>query len=246
MSRNAVIPELETCEIVWWRGYVKGRFLALTRTAEGERLIGESPALPWRSATPPGPTEAAVAALDALTAQLVAAGWEVEARDEETWPPELIFSRPRADVGRTATDAAPTANVKPVLTALEQPREPQAEPPLDAALLEQLQMELAAARAAAGRERARRLEAEAESNALRRADLVEAPPVEAPPRPAAEPVSPGVLFVAYAIAVTAAFGVGLVGFESVYAAVVAALTTCAVSVAIDSWLVARRRIAAAR
>lgn len=226
MSRNAVIPELETCEIVWWRGYVKGRFLAFASTAEGARLIGESPAIAWRSGAPPGPTEAAVAALDALTAQLVAGGWEVAARDAETWC-ELILSRPRADAG-APTGEAPSTDETPVPT-----------------LLEQLQSELAVAREAAGRERARRLAAEAESNALRRADPGDARPGDAA-RPAVEPLSPRALFVAYAIAVTTAFGVGLVGFESVYTAFVAALTTCALSVAIDSWLVARRRIAVGR
>ena len=39
--------------------------------------------------------------------------------------------------------------------------------------------------------------------------------------------------------------VGLVGFESIYGASVAALTTLAVVIAIDSWVVARRETSAA-
>ncbi len=69
---------------------------------------------------------------------------------------------------------------------------------------------------------------------------------EPPPRrPATQPLSAWALRAAYVIAVAAAAAVGLLGFESVYGAVVAALTTLAVTLAIDSWVVARRRKAVA-
>lgn len=233
-------PEAETCEIVWWRGYVTGRFQALTHTSEGMRLIGESPTVAWRSTTPPGPTEAAVAALDVLTATLADAGWQVTKRDEEMWS-GLTLSRPVPVGRRPSSDDAVIPNEKRVPAVPERRQEPQALSTLDAALLEQLQADLALARDEARRERARRIEVEAEAIALHRAG-----PSEAPRRGAAGPPPPAVLVAAYSIAVAAAFVVGLVGFESLYAGVVAALTTCAVSVAIDGWLVVRRRVAAAR
>jgi hypothetical protein len=77
---------LDTCEIVWWSGYVKGRFQAYARSSSQlPRLIAESPAIRWRSVSPPGPTEAAVEALEMLTRRLADAGWVVVDRSGETW-----------------------------------------------------------------------------------------------------------------------------------------------------------------
>jgi len=210
---------VESCEIVWWRGYVKGRFQAYAGPVDARVLIAESPPIRWRSSTPPDATEAATVALDVLTEQLSEVGWRVEERDEGPWF-GLRFSRP-------ATAEAPT----PVRRVPEPEPEPEPAAHLDDALLAELRAELDAARAAARRERAGRLEAEVEALRLKE------PP---PRRPATQPLSAWALLAAYGIAVAAAAVIGFVGFESVYGAVVAALTTLAVVVAIDSWIVARR------
>jgi hypothetical protein len=86
MGGTVTSQGLDTCEIVWWSGYVKGRFQAYARsTAELPRLIAESPAIRWRSSSPPGPTEAAVEALETLTSRLAEAGWVVVDRSGGTW-----------------------------------------------------------------------------------------------------------------------------------------------------------------
>lgn len=212
MSSGSAIPAVETCEITWWRGYVRGRFLAYATSPEGSRLIAESPAIHWRSATPPGPTEPAVKALDELTARLADAGFEVSDRGGEAWF-RLVLSRP------ATAEPPPPAD------------EPEPDSVLDSALLEQLRTELAGARQEAWRERDRRLEAE--TKALR---LVEPAPAEhVPSSPSAAS-----LRAAYAVAVAAAALVGLVAFESAFGAVVAGLTVLALSIAVDSWLAARR------
>ncbi|HST16977.1 MAG TPA: hypothetical protein VLK36_04865 [Gaiellaceae bacterium] len=231
MSQKAAPRDLERCEIVWWRGYVKGRFLAYA--ASGPEPVGESPAIRWRSSSPPGPTEEAVAALDALTAQLSEAGWKVEERDGDPWF-GLRLSRPAAAKAPVSVRPAPMPVPAPV--AAPTPEPPLDEGLLDEALLVELRAELADARDAARRERDRRLDAEAEVLRLKE------PP---PRRPATQPLSAWALLGAYAIVVAAATLVGLLGFESAYGAVVAGLTTLAVVVAVDSWIVARRRRAQA-
>jgi len=205
---------LESCEIIWWRGYVKGRFQAYAGAAEARVLIAESSAFRWRSSEPPEPTEAATAALDALTDELAESGWRMEEHQTEPWF-GLRLSRP-------AVAEVPGP---------ERP-EPSRESELDHALLAELRAELDDAREAARRERDRRLEAEVE--ALR---LEEPPPRHRP----TQPLSAWALLGSYGIAVAAAAVVGLVGFGSIYGAVVAALTTLAVVISVDSWIVARRR-----
>jgi len=220
---NSQASELEICEVVWWRGYVKGRFQAYAGSGPAAELIAESPAIKWRSSAPREPTAAATAALDALTAELAETGWQVEEREAGPWF-GLRLSRPAVVM------EAPTAPTTP--TAVRPARAPAAESNLDEALLAELRAELDDARAAARRERGRRLDAESEVLRLQ----------ESPPRrPATQPLSAWALRAAYAIAVAAAAVVGLLGFGSTYGAVVAALTTLAVMVAIDSWIVARRR-----
>ncbi len=220
MTPKAPSCELERCEIVWWRGYVKGRFQAYGGSAPAGVLIAESPAIRWRSPAPPEPTEAALAALDTLKAELAEAGWQLEEGEAGPWF-GLRLSRPVVSDLPVPVRQAPT---------------PQAETKLDVALLAELRAALDDARAAARRERDRRLDAEAEVLRLKE------PP---PRRPATQPLSAWALRGAYAIAVAAAAAVGLLGFASVYGAVVAALTTLAVTLAIDSWIVARRRKAVA-
>lgn len=229
MRANSQAGELETCEVVWWRGYVKGRFQAYAGSGAAAELIAESPAIKWRSSAPPAPTAAATAALDALTAELAEAGWQVEEREAGPWF-GLRLSRPAVVV------EAPTAVVVDAPIAVRPAPPSPAESNLDEALLAELRAELDDARAAARRERNRRIDAEAEVLRLQE------PP---PRRPATQPFSAWALLAAYAIVVAAGAIVGLLGFESVYGAVVAGLTTLAVVVAMDSWIVARRRKPAA-
>jgi len=223
MSRGIAGAALDTCEIVWWSGYVKGRFQAYTSPASrAPVLIAESPPIRWRSADPPGPTETAVHALEVLTSRLAEEGWVVAERTGETWF-GLLLTRPSH--GPAAADSALAHDDPPEdADELDDDR-------LESALLAQLRLELQAARDEVESERRRRLEAE--SGALR---LVA-------PAPAAEraPLRPRFFVVAYAVAIGITAAIFFVGFGSLYASVVAALTTAAVSLALDSWLAARRR-----
>jgi hypothetical protein len=84
--RTDAVPGLDRCEIVWWSGYVKGRFQAYATSASRPPvLIGESPAFRSRSGQPPAPTDAAVAALAVLTDRLEQAGWIDQGGDNGTW-----------------------------------------------------------------------------------------------------------------------------------------------------------------
>jgi hypothetical protein len=233
MSARPAARNVETCEIGWWRGYVKGRFQAYLVSSDGSRLLAESPPIPWRSSDAPGPTEAAVQALGVLTELLVAQGWNVTNAAAEPWF-RLSFARP------ATAEQAPAEDDGPAPPAARQRRRTVQRRPadvgvLDEALLEQLRLELEGARLDAQRERDRRLEAE--RKALR---LVE--PDRAPPRAVHAP-PPAVLLGVYAIAVVAAALVGLVGFESAYGAAVASLTVLALAIGVDSWIAARRRTA---
>jgi zinc ribbon protein len=71
-------PVWETCEIGWWRGYVKAEFYALALHPElGEYEVARSRAF-WsrRSAPPANKKGGAAKAHDALVARLLAEGWE--------------------------------------------------------------------------------------------------------------------------------------------------------------------------
>jgi len=231
MSRTAS-PALESCEIVWWRGYVTGRFHAYAGAAAERKLIAESPSIRSRSSAPPERTEAAVAALDALIERLSEAGWQVEDDQPEPWF-GLRLSRPSVAAEEKPTRVYPAPTPLPARALSRTPGE--LEPRLDDALLAELRAELAEARDVVRQERDRRLEAEVEVLRLKE------PPPRRPPRP----LSFWVRLTAYAIVVLAAALVGLVGFESIYGAVVAALATLAIVIAIDSWVVARREPSAA-
>jgi hypothetical protein len=231
VNARAASPALESCEIVWWRGYVKGRFQAYAGAAPEGELIAESPAIRWRTSALPEPTEVAVGALRALTDRLSEAGWQAQEGQADPWF-GLRLSRPA-----TAEVEAPTqVRVATTATRARSRPSPEREPRLDDALLAELRVELEEARAAVRQERDRRIDAEADVLRLKE-----------PPRPRPAPrLSVWALLATYAIAVLAAALVGLAGFESIYGAVVAALTTLAVVVAIDSWIVARRHTSAAR
>ena len=231
MNVRAASPARESCEIVWWRGYVTGRFQAYAGATPERKLIAESPTIRWRSSLPPEPTEAAVAALDALTDRLGEAGWQAQEGQADPWF-GLRLSRPAAAEAEAPTQVHAATTPTPIRNRPS----PEPEPRLDDALLAELRAQLDEARAAVRQERDRRIDAEAE--ALR---------LNEPPRPRpTKPLSIWALLAAYTIAVLAAALVGLAGFESIYGAVVAALTTLAVVIAIDSWIVARRRTSAAR
>jgi hypothetical protein len=211
---------VDVCEIVWWSGYVKGRFQAILNPAStSPRLVAQSAQMKWRSATPPGRTEDAVALFEDLKGRLTAAGWTVAGQSENAWyaveltRPSLEQPVARASNGSGHVDRAPAARADT--------REPE--------LLAQLRSDLHTARQEAARERERRLQAE--SAALQ---------VVVPPRPAVEPPRRSPLLVAaYATVVVAAVSLFLLGFHSVYAAVVAGLTVMALALATDSMLLAR-------
>lgn len=64
------------CTIVWWRGYVKSRFLAIGEAEPGDDpVIAASPFFRWRRAEPPPETPAIAQALQALVRSLELRGW---------------------------------------------------------------------------------------------------------------------------------------------------------------------------
>ena len=72
------VPTDETCEVVWWRGYVKSSFCAHATAPDGTAfLAAESPQFRWRRSDPPEQTAEATAALDALLEELRSDDWEV-------------------------------------------------------------------------------------------------------------------------------------------------------------------------
>jgi len=224
MSSGIADPAVETCEIVWWSGYVKGRFQAYTSPASrAPVLIAESPAIRWRSSDPPGPIETAVHALEELTSRLAEEGWVVAERTGNTWYGLLLT--------RAGSRSAPPPVIHEREAFVEHEEEAAEEDRLESALLAELQRELREAREEAERERRRRIEVE---SGLRL--------VEAAPKAESEQAAPRPRFVypAYVVAVAVAAVIFLVGFGSPYASLVAALTTAAVALALDSWLVARR------
>jgi hypothetical protein len=224
MSSGIADSAVETCEIVWWSGYVKGRFQAYTSPASrAPVLIAESPPIRWRAADPPGPTAAAVEALEELTSRLAEDGWVAAEPTGNSWF-GLLLTRP-SGAGRPVSSPPVAEDDEPVDDAELDERA------LESVLLEELRRELREARDEAERERRRRIEAE---SGLR---LVHPPP----PRVRSQ-LRPRFAVVAYIVAVGLAATIFLVGFGSLYATAVAALTTAAVALALDSWLVARRRV----
>jgi hypothetical protein len=126
MGGTVTSQGLDTCEIVWWSGYVKGRFQAYVRSSSQlPRLVAESPAIRWRSVSPPGPTEAAVEALETLTRLLADAGWVVVDGSGETWF-GMVLSR-HADAASEApaeTEHEPPVGAQPLLEPVRRELEP--------------------------------------------------------------------------------------------------------------------------
>ena len=141
----------ETCRIAWWKGYVKGRFVAVLESeARQPEVVAESPSWRWPGSAPPEPTDEARRALDALTDELVASGWTLDESQPEVWY-ERVLTRPAIALAAVTDepDEAPVLRVAPA----EEPRESQA--------VARLRSELVLAldeveRAAAAEERGRR------------------------------------------------------------------------------------------
>lgn len=162
------------------------------------------------------------AALDELSTQLLPSGWTAAGREGDEWH-ELAFTRP---------------SLRPVVDDLPSRDEEHDDPDdLGSELLEQLRDEVREARAEAARERRGRLAAEAE--ATRQAPKLTAVPALAEAGPPRSPRRLAPLLALYATAVVAAAAGMYLGFHSVYATVVAALTVAAVALGVDSWRVAR-------
>jgi hypothetical protein len=227
MSGRSTDSELgravDTCQIVWWCGYITGRFQAVgASSSELPRLIAQSPQIRWRSSTPPGPTEAAVAAFESLKASLLDAGWTVAATDEESWF-GLALARP-ISVGAHSYEAAFEDPVDDRESTAERQQH------IDSALIAQLRSELEKANHETEAQRRYRLEAEA-------AQRVRVPRAAPAPRPTNRwPL----LFLAYAAAILGTAALSYLAFHSVYAVLVAALTAVALAVTVDSWRIARR------
>jgi hypothetical protein len=197
-------PGLDRCEIVWWSGYVKGRFQAYASSASRPPvLIAESPAFRSRSGGSPAPTEEATAALTALTDRLEQAGWADQGDDNGTWYGVVLR--------RAAIELAPTSTRDS-----------------DVAVVARLRRELEEALDVADRERRLRLEAESESLQLAARAARDVGPSSRP-----------FVVVGYVLAIVYAAAIFLVGFHSLYAAIVASLTVAAVSLALDCWLITR-------
>jgi hypothetical protein len=228
----------ETCRIAWWKGYVKGRFVAVLESeARQPEVVGESPSWRWRGSTPPDPTDEARHALDVLTDELVAAGWTLDESQPEVWY-ERILTRPAIALAAIPDefdeydeqDDVPDLRV--VAAAEPEPRESQA--------VARLRSELVLALDEV--ERQQRLRSEAEEQARRVASRPTAL-AAAPTAAAAAPLRPRrrqVLWILLELAsVGAAAAIFLVVLDSTYAAVVAGLTTGAVVLALDSLFAVR-------
>jgi hypothetical protein len=88
--------ESTTCEIEWFRGYVKSQFYVLLDSPwEGSPRRIESPWFAWRQADPPPPLPEIVAARDRLLAKLEGDGWTAHGRGR-AWYSQRLTPRHRA------------------------------------------------------------------------------------------------------------------------------------------------------
>ena len=214
--------DVETCAVVWWKGYVKGRFQAQLES-DPPVVVAESPLVRWRGDLLPDPNDTLVSALAELAGSLRAAGWNVEGA-------RMTRGTGWCSAGRQR-HRRPARNRGRGRAALERElRESQA--------VTLLRSELGAARDAAERERQLRLEAEWQPR-------LGAERVPAVPLPAAKRRPDRIVVESASVVVAAAFF--LLGFGSLYAAAVAALTTAAVCLGFDSYLATRpQRVASER
>jgi hypothetical protein len=220
----------ETCRIAWWKGYVKGRFVALAESElRAPEVVAESPPIRWRGSGPPEPIDAAATALDALTERLVDSGWIVDEQGGDAWFERVLT--------RSATVHVPADPDASSLEARERASAPAWEL-RDSAAVALLQTELVRARDEVERERQLRQAAE------QRAPVVRTQPAVAPTPSGtdAEPLRSRTIWIVVEILSAAvAFELAFLVFDSLYAAVVAALTTGAVALGLDSFFAVRSR-----
>jgi len=215
VSSGPVRTYVETCEIAWWKGYIKGRFEARLRSTSGApQLVAESPLVRSRGDGLPEPTQAAVRALNALTERLIADGWTAAESPLEEWF-QLVFTRP--------------TSAPPVVAKPKEERPPQREP-AESAAVARLRSELAQARDEGEREQQLRRQAE------QRPRLVVTEPSS---EPTAAPARRRPLWIVLEVAAVVAAAVLFLLAGSVYAALVAGLTTGAVCLGVDSFFAAR-------
>jgi hypothetical protein len=216
----------ETCRIGWWKGYVKGRFVAVLESeARQPVLVAESPSVRWRGSGPPDCNDEARHALDALTDDLVTAGWTLDESPPEVWY-ERVLTRPATALAGVSDQPDEVPDARPA----EERRESQA--------VLRLRSELVLALDEV--ERQQRLRSEAEELARRAATRPSA--VAAPAAPPRRPRHRRALWIVLELAsVAAAAAIFLLVLDSAYAAVVAALTTGAVVLGLDSWFAVRSR-----
>ena len=79
--------EVEECEIVWWKGYVKGGFVAVQRGSIAPGVELPSSRLFWafRVRSPASADAAAAAAHRELVARLIADGWKIAGNGRAWW-----------------------------------------------------------------------------------------------------------------------------------------------------------------
>jgi hypothetical protein len=212
---------VEICRIVWWRGYVTGRFQAVTGDSSSPQVIAQSPQIRWRSSSPPGPTEAAAQAVESLKSSLLEAGWTVANRDDESWF-GCAFSRPTFD--RNVAEPVSFAD-----SGNDRDSNVHGEPRIDTALIVQLRSELDEARRETERHGHRRLQTE-----------IRAAPTPETTSADTEASRRLLLVLLYVAVIVGAAAICFLVFQSTYAALVAALTTLALAVAADGWRIANR------
>ena len=217
----------ETCRIGWWKGYVKGRFVAVLESeARQPVLVAESPSGRWRGSAPPDPTDEARHALDALTDELVAAGWTLDESPPEVWY-ERVLTRPATALAAVARQAGRGARPsrRPCRGATRVAG--RATAPLGARAGPRRGRAPAAAEERSRRARASRRDATAR--------------VAAPAAPPRSRERRALWIVLELASVAAAAAIFLLVLDSAYAAVVAGLTTGAVVLALDSLFAVRSR-----
>jgi hypothetical protein len=83
------------CRIIWWRGYFKSQFLAITRSPSGQDdVLAESPHFRWNKAEPPPGNPTALEAHRSLVEALEQDGWSVASTGEHWFMVELERRQP--------------------------------------------------------------------------------------------------------------------------------------------------------
>jgi hypothetical protein len=102
------VAQQSSCEIEWWRGWVRSQFVACSSNGSGEKsMIAESPSFSWRGSEPPPETPAAVAAYLELAQKLDSLGWEPDGRGDAWFDARFRLAQTEAH-GAEAREAAPS------------------------------------------------------------------------------------------------------------------------------------------